>query len=136
GIIPKLVDRAWHDLKAFTDFGGARVIFKSFFNGDRFSTTAFVAKMRPAFEAAGVGIRGVYDGDGNVLLDEDGRPLKDWDPFARYLQGHPKRGHRAIHLVVEVDGKPVEIQLMTDLQSQWSRVQHHFYKNREGLQEK
>lgn len=129
----KLVNRGWYHMAPFTDFVGARVIFDSFFNGDQFSTTAFIAKLKESVAGQDIRIRALYDAEGKPITNESNIAIRDWDAMGRYLTGHPKRGHRSIHLVVEVNGKPVEIQMMTRLQAKWAEIQHEFYKNREGL---
>lgn len=43
---------------------------------------------------------------------------------SRYIDRiqHPSHGYRAIHVVVRVDGLPVEIQVRTDLQDKWAQL--------------
>jgi ppGpp synthetase/RelA/SpoT-type nucleotidyltranferase len=35
---------------------------------------------------------------------------------------YPSHGYRAVHLVVTIDGSPVEIQVRTELQQHWAQV--------------
>jgi ppGpp synthetase/RelA/SpoT-type nucleotidyltranferase len=50
------------------------------------------------------------------------RSLKEAFPNAKVIDRRkaPSHGYRAVHLVVIVDGKPIEIQLRTVLQHQWA----------------
>lgn len=49
----------------------------------------------------------------------------------------PRKGYRSYHLIIMVDGKPIEIQLKTLRMSDWSEKAHDsFYKNRSLLVEK
>lgn len=37
-------------------------------------------------------------------------------------RSNPRHGYRAVHLIPKIDGKPVEIQLRTELQHLWARI--------------
>jgi ppGpp synthetase/RelA/SpoT-type nucleotidyltranferase len=135
---PKLVRRGWSNMNPMTDIGGVRVVFNDLFtegpNGvEEFSTTAFLHSLKSAMAEHGIKIRGAVDEDGEPILDRDGKLMKDWDKIGRLIAGHPKRGYRAIHLVVEANGHPVEIQLKTAAMNEWGEIQHDVYKHKGNM---
>lgn len=132
-IAPKLVRRGWTDLGPLTDVGGARVVVKT--TNDVLPIVEAIEakyKVRPqvtrdgAFELDIIGEE--KSAGGAVVSEVTLRPDKD----------HPDRltvgsssGYRAMHVVVEVDGKPIEIQIQTEAIYQWGKIQHSLiYKNK------
>ncbi len=132
-IAPKLVRRGWTDLGPLTDVGGARVVVKT--TNDVLPIVEAIEakyKVRPqvtrdgAFELEIIGEE--KSAGGAVVSEVTLRPDKD----------HPDRltvgtstGYRAMHVVVEVDGKPIEIQIQTEAIYQWGKIQHSLiYKNK------
>lgn len=45
-------------------------------------------------------------------------------PWSRYEWIQYKRGYRAVHITLEVEGVPVEIQIMTERTASWSKWNH------------
>lgn len=74
-------------------------------------------------DLAGMRIVGRFDRDGQdrlveqlvALFDSDDRPPKVVD-----RREHPVQGYTAVHVIVFVDGLPVEIQVRTRLQHEWA----------------
>ncbi|MCE9625338.1 MAG: hypothetical protein K8R69_07810, partial [Deltaproteobacteria bacterium] len=131
-IAPKLSRRGWSDLGPLTDVAGARVVVRS--TNDVLPIVEAIEKeYKVRDQVAGDGtmemdIIGEETTDGKELMEVTLRPDKD----------HPDRltigtssGYRAMHVVVEVDGKPVEIQIQTEAIYQWGKIQHSLvYKNK------
>ena len=44
------------------------------------------------------------------------------DPEVDDRREHPSHGYRAVHVIAEVQGKPVEIQVRTRLQDLWAQL--------------
>lgn len=64
---------------------------------------------RMAQDAAVDMIRGIFESTGSTCKTFDRRE-------------NPSHGYRAVHLVVQVDRVPVEIQIRTDLQDTWAQI--------------
>jgi len=135
---PKLARRGWNDASALTDVAGTRIVVRS--NAD---AEAVIARLQSKYK-----IREVYTKDGDIELDEMSPEAKkaagvadesnvvwvdaklDKDGIHRLVDGHPASGYRALHVVVEINGKPVEIQIKTDAMYEWGEIEHKLvYKN-------
>ncbi len=137
-VAPKLMRRGWKDVGALTDTAAYRIVVKSYEDA---------LPILEAFQKK-YGIRDIQEGDGTtavtvsrVEITPDGEQilvlntLPDRDTLQRLIEGHPQRGYRALHFVVEVGAgkKPVEIQIQTEPLYEWGQIQHEFYKNRDKL---
>lgn len=80
-------------LSQVQDLAGARIVVP-----DRAAQDKATSKLRATFESAGCPCR---------IIDR---------------REHPSHGYRAVHLVIQVDKVPVEIQVRTDLQDSWAQL--------------
>lgn len=138
---PKLVRRGWGDASALTDVAGGRIVVRN--NAD---AEAVLTQL----QAKGFKIREVYSKEGDIELDVMTPEAKkaqgvgeesgvvwldaklDRDSIHRLVEGHPASGYRALHVVVEVNGKPVEIQIKTEAMHEWGEIEHKLvYKNQD-----
>ncbi|MCE9625894.1 MAG: hypothetical protein K8R69_10670 [Deltaproteobacteria bacterium] len=137
-VVPKIGRRRMTSLRSFTDLFGTRVIVESY--EDAISLVAAVQRrfqVRPEYTSDGRLIfppaykrvrRGEAPDRVRLLLAEQNRPRLDQEGIGRVLDGR-RSGYRAIHIVVEVEGLPVEIQIQTRSLYRWGAIQHDFYKN-------
>ncbi|MCC6274003.1 MAG: hypothetical protein IT572_11115, partial [Deltaproteobacteria bacterium] len=132
-IAPKVARRGWIDLGPLTDVGGTRIVVK---------TTNDVLPIVEAIEAK-YKVRPQVTRDGAFELDIIGQEMSVGGAVVNNVtlrpdKDHPDRltvgsstGYRALHVVVEVDGKPIEIQIQTESIYQWGKIQHGLiYKNK------
>ncbi len=139
-IAPKLVRRGWQDMAPLTDVAGTRIVVRS--NADAEAVIARIQekyKIREAYMKDGsmeadlmtpaeMKSKGIKEEDGVVWIDAK----LDQDGIHRLVDGHPASGYRALHIVVEVDGKPVEIQIKTEAMHEWGEIEHKLvYKNKD-----
>ncbi|MCC6273541.1 MAG: FHA domain-containing protein [Deltaproteobacteria bacterium] len=139
-LAPKLARRGWQDTAPLTDIAGARIVVRS--NAE---AEAVIAKLQQRYK-----IREAYTKEGDIetdlmspsdmkaqgIMEEDGvvwiDAKLDQDGIHRLVDGHPASGYRALHVVVEVDGKPVEIQIKTEAMHEWGEIEHKLvYKNKD-----
>lgn len=134
---PKLVRRGWTDMSAMPDIAGARIVVKTY--TDAIPVIEAIEKKYP--------VRTAQEGDGTVQYNVKERmvdgekvmvidTVPDRDTLQRIVEGNVKRGYRAIHLVVEVNGHPVEIQIQTESIYEWGKIQHEVYKNKSDMPQK
>ncbi|HKX11897.1 MAG TPA: FHA domain-containing protein, partial [bacterium] len=127
----KIARRGWSSMEPMTDYAGARIVVKN--SNDAMVVAAEVEKR--------LAVRDAYDGKGLQEIDIIGQEYvggketmevnirKDKDHPDRLLIGS-KSGYRALHIVVEFEGKPVEIQIQTESIFKWGKIQHALiYKN-------
>lgn len=132
-IAPKIARRGWIDSGPLTDVGGARVVVQ---------TTNDVLSLVEAIERK-FEVRPQVTRDGAYELDIVGEEKSESGITTNNVtlaldKDHPDRltvgtssGYRAMHVVVEVDGKPIEIQIQTEAIFQWGKIQHSLvYKNK------
>lgn len=130
-VAPKIARRGWLNLEPMTDYAGARIVVKN---------TNGAEKVAADIEKH-LQVRDAYNGQGQQEMDIlgqehiDGKETmvvtikKDKDNPDRLHIGSDS-GYRAMHIVVEVDGKPVEIQIQTESIFKWGKIQHALiYKN-------
>lgn len=137
-IAPKLARRSFSDTAPLTDIVGARIIVRN--NADAEAVIAKIQqryKIREAYTKEGeiearpmspeeMKAQGISEKENVVWLDAK----LDQDGIHRLVEGHPASGYRALHIVVEADGKPVEIQIKTEAMHQWGEIEHKLvYKN-------
>ncbi|MCE9624129.1 MAG: FHA domain-containing protein [Deltaproteobacteria bacterium] len=139
-LAPKLVRRGWQDASPLTDIAATRIVVES--NAD---VEAVIAKIQQKYT-----IREAYTKDGEIeadvmtpdemkakgIAEEEGVVFidakMDKDGIHRLVDGHPASGYRALHVVVEIDGKPVEIQIKTAAMHEWGEIEHKLvYKNKD-----
>ncbi|MDL1873458.1 hypothetical protein FBR05_14855, partial [Deltaproteobacteria bacterium PRO3] len=136
-VLPKVERRGWNSLLPFTDLFGTRIVVESY--PDALAALAAIRhrfRVRPEYSREGRLIfpshRRVRRSDGtervHLNLLENNRPVLDQERVGRVLDGR-RSGYRALHVVVEVDGLPVEIQIQTRSLYRWGHIQHEFYKN-------
>ncbi|MFO1462393.1 MAG: protein phosphatase 2C domain-containing protein [bacterium] len=139
-LAPKLVRRGWQDTAPLTDVAGTRIIVRS--NADVEAVIARLQqkyKIREAYTKEGeidTEVMGPADMKAKGLVEEEGvvwiDAKLDQDGIHRLVEGHPASGYRALHVVVEVDGKPVEIQIKTEAMHEWGELEHKLvYKNKD-----
>lgn len=92
-IIEKLRRSSGARLHSIQDLAGMRIVMDG---SDRLAQNALVAGL-------------------SSLFKDDTHPVKQIDRRAS-----PRSGYRAVHLVVHVEGLPVEIQVRTELQHEWA----------------
>ncbi|MCC7345293.1 MAG: protein phosphatase 2C domain-containing protein [Deltaproteobacteria bacterium] len=139
-LAPKLVRRGWQDMAPLTDIAGTRIVVRS--NADAEAVIARIQekyKIREAYLKDGsmeadvmtpteMKRKGIQEEEGVVWIDAK----LDQDGIHRLVDGHPASGYRALHIVVEVDGKPVEIQIKTEAMHEWGEIEHKLvYKNKD-----
>jgi ppGpp synthetase/RelA/SpoT-type nucleotidyltranferase len=130
-VAPKIARRGWSAMEPMTDYAGARIVVK---------TTNDALVVAEALEK-NLTVRDAFDGKGQQEMDIIGQEhvggketmevelRKDKDHPDRLLVGS-KSGYRALHIVVEHEGKPVEIQIQTESIFKWGKIQHSLiYKN-------
>ncbi|MFO1463098.1 MAG: hypothetical protein U1F66_04930 [bacterium] len=132
-LAPKLARRGWTELAPLTDIGGARIVVRS--TNDALPIAEAIEKQYK--------VRDQIGGDGAMELDLIGAEFQDGTEVMHVSykpdKDHPDRliigsstGYRAMHIVVEVDGQPVEIQIQTEAIYQWGKIQHSLiYKNKD-----
>jgi ppGpp synthetase/RelA/SpoT-type nucleotidyltranferase len=141
---PKMARREYQDLTPMTDIAATRIIVQN--NAD---VEAVIAKIQEKYK-----VREVYTKEGDIdveLMNPEAAKefMKEWgfqpetdvvyvdakldkDGIHRLVEGHPASGYRALHVVVEVDGKPVEIQIKTEPMAEWGEIEHKLvYKNKD-----
>ncbi len=137
---PKLARRGWNDASPLTDVAGTRIVVRS--NAD---AEAVIARLQSKYK-----IREVYTKDGEIEVEPMSPDAKkaagagdesnvvwvdaklDKDGIHRLVDGHPASGYRALHVVVEVNGHPVEIQIKTEAMHEWGEIEHKLvYKNKD-----
>jgi len=135
-IAAKLSRRAWTDLAPLTDVAGARVVVRT--TNDALPIVEAIEahyKVRPQMGADGtmeldiIGQDRNGNGDGDVLHVTS---IPDKDHPDRLTVGSSS-GYRALHVVVDIDGKPVEIQIQTEAIYLWGKIQHSLIYKNKGL---
>ncbi|HKY62802.1 MAG TPA: hypothetical protein VJR29_05215 [bacterium] len=130
-VAPKIARRGWLAMEPMTDYAGARIVVKN--TNDAMVVAADIEK--------NLKVRDVYTEKGHQEMDIIGQEYvggketmevtfrKDKDHPDRLLVGS-STGYRAMHIVVEHNGKPVEIQIQTESIFKWGKIQHSLiYKN-------
>jgi len=117
-VLPKIERRGWNSLAPFTDLFGTRVIVESYDD-----SLSVLAAIRHRFR-----VRPEFDRNGLPISDATRGARLDQERLHNVVSGR-RSGYRALHVVVEVDGRPVEIQIQTRLLYRWGNIQHNFYKN-------
>lgn len=123
GVLAKIVRRNWNSLEPMTDFAGARLVVDSYED-----VVSALAAIQARYD-----IREVRDANGDIVSDKTGSPIPDRDTLRRTIEGVISRGYRALHVVVEVDGLPVEIQIQTHALYEWGQIQHDLIYKGESL---
>jgi pSer/pThr/pTyr-binding forkhead associated (FHA) protein/adenosine deaminase/ppGpp synthetase/RelA/SpoT-type nucleotidyltranferase/serine/threonine protein phosphatase PrpC len=126
-VASKLTRRGWRSLEPFTDMGRARVVVENYDD-----VTPVIAAIQERFS-----VRPEYTGEGAIRLQvksDDGssaalEEVPDRNTLGRLIEGS-RSGYRAIHVVVEVDGRAIEVQIQTRALYEWGQIQHDFYKGR------
>src|SRR5204863_1979308 len=75
--------------------------------------------------------QGIREEDGVVWI----LAKMDKDDIHRLVDGHPASGYRALHIVIEIDGKPVEIQIKTAAMHEWGEIEHSLVYKGKNLPE-
>lgn len=111
---------------------GAKEVFGRTKTAESIATKSFIKGRSPAdlTDIAGTTlVVGTLDQERNAVTAIQ-KAFKPWGSdkwggknFEDYLT-EPKEGYRAVHFLADVNGKPVEIQLKTAAQVQWSVVSH------------
>ena len=114
-VLAKLNRRDWTSLEPMTDLAGTRVVVEGY--EDVTPLLAAIQARTQAETQPRYTIREVRDAEGNVTS------ARDRDGMRRLIEG-ARSGYRAIHIVVEVEGRPVEIQVQTRAMYEWGRIQH------------
>ncbi|MBL7684600.1 MAG: hypothetical protein JNK65_01005, partial [Deltaproteobacteria bacterium] len=131
-VAAKIERRKMTSSEAFTDFAGARIVVDRY--DDAFPVIAALQKkykVRASYGSDGtiqtrLSHVEVVDGKEVVVLDA----VPDQDRIHRIVEGNRSRGYRAIHLVLDLNGHPVEVQIQTKLLYEWGKIQHELsYKN-------
>ncbi|HEX5033100.1 MAG TPA: hypothetical protein VFW62_01350, partial [bacterium] len=123
-VAPKIARRGWLAIEPMTDYAGARIVVKN--TNDAMVVAADIEKH--------LKVRDVYSEKGHQEMDIIGQEYvggketmevtfrKDKDHPDRLLVGSAT-GYRAMHIVVEHNGKPVEIQIQTESIFKWGKIQ-------------
>jgi ppGpp synthetase/RelA/SpoT-type nucleotidyltranferase/serine/threonine protein phosphatase PrpC len=137
-VAPKLARRGWVAMEPMTDYAGARIVVKN--TNDALAIAADIEKNLP--------VRDAFDGNGkpekqekDILGQEYKGGTETMEVTVKKDKDHPDRvlvgsesGYRALHIVVEIEGKPVEIQIQTESIFKWGKIQHSLiYKGKNSL---